>query len=190
MQDLLQGLEWISDLFLSVATAVQLALPDLLELRHAFQDHVNRRIAENRRKSGAEEAAIYGTGTIGGYPIVMCALDFTFFGGSMGSVVGEKVTRAIEHEQRVGPQDRQQDVRGRLAGRERVGVAGEDVADRGRVAEHHDGRRGRDPYRERIAVAGEAAVEELDRFGDEPQTLNDRRQAGTGGQGSHESSST
>jgi acetyl-CoA carboxylase carboxyl transferase subunit beta len=54
------------------------------------------RVAEYRRKSGAREAAIYGTGTIGGYPIVICALDFTFMGGSMGSVVGEKVTRAVE----------------------------------------------------------------------------------------------
>jgi acetyl-CoA carboxylase carboxyl transferase subunit beta len=54
------------------------------------------RIAEYRRKSGAREAAIYGTGTIGGYPLVLCALDFTFLGGSMGSVVGEKVTRAAE----------------------------------------------------------------------------------------------
>ena len=54
------------------------------------------RIAENRRKSGVNEAARYGTGTIGGYPVVICALDFTFMGGSMGSVVGEKVTRAVE----------------------------------------------------------------------------------------------
>ncbi|HEU5330930.1 MAG TPA: acetyl-CoA carboxylase carboxyltransferase subunit alpha [Thermomicrobiales bacterium] len=54
------------------------------------------RIAENRRKSGAKEAAIYGAGTIGGYPVVICVLDFTFLGGSMGSVVGEKVTRAAE----------------------------------------------------------------------------------------------
>ena len=54
------------------------------------------RIADNREKSGVSEAAKYGTGTIGGYPVVMCALDFTFLGGSMGSVVGEKVTRAIE----------------------------------------------------------------------------------------------
>ena len=54
------------------------------------------RIADNREKSGVSEAAMYGTGTIGGYPIVICALDFTFLGGSMGSVVGEKVTRAIE----------------------------------------------------------------------------------------------
>jgi acyl-CoA carboxylase subunit beta len=54
------------------------------------------RIADNREKSGVSEAAKYGTGTIGGYPVVLCALDFTFLGGSMGSVVGEKVTRAIE----------------------------------------------------------------------------------------------
>lgn len=54
------------------------------------------RIAESRRKSGEREAAICGTGAIGGYPIVICALDFTFMGGSMGSVVGEKVTRSIE----------------------------------------------------------------------------------------------
>ncbi len=54
------------------------------------------RIAENRKKSGAQEAAIYGTGTIGGFGLVICALDFTFLGGSMGSVVGEKVTRAAE----------------------------------------------------------------------------------------------
>jgi len=54
------------------------------------------RIAEYRRKSGAREAAIYGTATVGGFPLVICALDFTFLGGSMGSVVGEKVTRAAE----------------------------------------------------------------------------------------------
>jgi acyl-CoA carboxylase subunit beta len=54
------------------------------------------RIDENRRKSGACEAAIWGTGAIGGYPVVVCTLDFTFFAGSMGSVVGEKVTRAAE----------------------------------------------------------------------------------------------
>lgn len=54
------------------------------------------RITEYRKKTGEHEAAIYGKGQIGGYPIVVCALDFTFLGGSMGSVVGEKVTRAVE----------------------------------------------------------------------------------------------
>ena len=54
------------------------------------------RIAEYRRKTGAWEAAVWGTGTIGGEPVVVVALDFTFIGGSMGAVVGEKVTRAAE----------------------------------------------------------------------------------------------
>jgi acetyl-CoA carboxylase carboxyl transferase alpha subunit/acetyl-CoA carboxylase carboxyl transferase beta subunit len=54
------------------------------------------RIQQNRRKTGLKEAAVYGTGTIGGYPIIVCALDFAFLGGSMGSVVGEKVTQACE----------------------------------------------------------------------------------------------
>lgn len=39
--------EWLEDLFLGVATPVQLALPRLLELRHVFRERVNARIAEN-----------------------------------------------------------------------------------------------------------------------------------------------
>lgn len=46
-RELLTGLEWIADLFLSVATPVQVALADLLELRHGFQSRVAARIAEN-----------------------------------------------------------------------------------------------------------------------------------------------
>jgi hypothetical protein len=41
------GLEWIADLFLSVATPVQLALPRLLEARHAFQARARERLARN-----------------------------------------------------------------------------------------------------------------------------------------------
>ena len=39
----------------------------------------------------------WGTGAIGGTPVAMCVMDFGFMGGSMGAVVGEKVTRAAEH---------------------------------------------------------------------------------------------
>ncbi len=39
---------------------------------------------------------IAGTGTIEGLPLALAVMDFAFIGGSMGSVVGEKVTRAIE----------------------------------------------------------------------------------------------
>ena len=43
------------------------------------------------------DAAVWGTGAIGGRPVAICVMDFGFMGGSMGAVVGEKVTRAAEH---------------------------------------------------------------------------------------------
>ena len=57
MRDLLHGLEWIADLFLTVSTPVQLALPDLLGLRHEFQRRVRARIAENLAALRARAAA-------------------------------------------------------------------------------------------------------------------------------------
>ena len=55
-----------------------------------------QRLEASRRKSGRSDAAVYGTATVGGNPVVVCVLDFAFMGGSMGSVVGEKVSRAAE----------------------------------------------------------------------------------------------
>jgi acetyl-CoA carboxylase carboxyl transferase subunit beta len=49
-----------------------------------------------REKSGLPEAVITGRATIGGIPVVFGAMDFRFIGASMGSVVGEKITRAFE----------------------------------------------------------------------------------------------
>jgi acyl-CoA carboxylase subunit beta len=54
------------------------------------------RVAAMRKRTGREDAAVWGTATAGGLPVVLCVLDFGFMGGSMGSVVGEKVTRAAE----------------------------------------------------------------------------------------------
>jgi acetyl-CoA carboxylase carboxyl transferase subunit beta len=48
------------------------------------------------QKTGQCEAAITGVGQILTNPVSLCVLDFSFMGGSMGSVVGEKVTRAVE----------------------------------------------------------------------------------------------
>jgi acetyl-CoA carboxylase carboxyl transferase subunit beta len=53
-------------------------------------------IAKHTEKTGFSDAVITGEGTIGGFPVVVAGMSFEFFGGSMGSVVGEKVTRAIE----------------------------------------------------------------------------------------------
>ncbi|MFH0939857.1 MAG: acetyl-CoA carboxylase, carboxyltransferase subunit beta [Planctomycetota bacterium] len=55
------------------------------------------RIKEAQRKTGLKDAVICGEGAIDGQLIVVAIMDFQFIGGSMGSVVGEKVTRAIEH---------------------------------------------------------------------------------------------
>lgn len=55
------------------------------------------RVAEARARTGRQEAATWGTGTVGGVPLTVAVLDFAFMGGSMGSAVGELVTRAAEH---------------------------------------------------------------------------------------------
>jgi len=54
------------------------------------------RLAAMQKAAGTLEAIITGEGTIGGYPAIISAMEYSFIGGSMGSVVGEKVTRAIE----------------------------------------------------------------------------------------------
>jgi acetyl-CoA carboxylase carboxyl transferase subunit beta len=64
-----------------------------------FRDHRGRyrdRLATAREKAKTEEAVIAGLGRIGGFPVVICVFEFAFLGGSMASVVGEKITRAIE----------------------------------------------------------------------------------------------
>ena len=48
------------------------------------------------RRPSMEEAVVTGVARIGGHPVVLCVFEFGFLGGSMGSVVGEKLTRAIE----------------------------------------------------------------------------------------------
>jgi len=55
------------------------------------------RIKEAQQKTGLKDAVACGECTIEGLPLVMCAMDFQFMGGSMGSVVGEKIARGIEH---------------------------------------------------------------------------------------------
>ena len=54
------------------------------------------RIKSSVKKGLSNDAVITGTGTIEGLPVELCVFDFSFMGGSMGSVVGEKITRAIE----------------------------------------------------------------------------------------------
>lgn len=63
-----------------------------------FQDKKSYldRLKENQNKSGLKEAVISGDALIKGHPVSLIVMDFSFMGGSMGSVVGEKVSRAAE----------------------------------------------------------------------------------------------
>lgn len=59
------------------------------------QDYPSRQ-RQAQKKSGLTEAVLCGVCKINGHDAALGVMDFAFFGGSMGSVVGEKVTRVIE----------------------------------------------------------------------------------------------
>ena len=63
-----------------------------------FKDSLTypERLQANRNKSGLSEAVISGEAVINGFPVILTVMDFSFMGGSMGSVVGEKIARAAE----------------------------------------------------------------------------------------------
>ncbi len=54
------------------------------------------RIEQAKESSGLPEAIVTGFGTVGGHKVYAGAMDMSFIGGSMGSAVGEKITRVIE----------------------------------------------------------------------------------------------
>lgn len=54
------------------------------------------KLADERRAAGINEGVVTGTGAIEEFPLVLAVMDFKFIGGSMGAVVGEKITQAIE----------------------------------------------------------------------------------------------
>jgi acetyl-CoA carboxylase carboxyl transferase subunit beta len=58
----------------------------------SYKDRIKATVA----KGGSKDAIICGSGKIEGIPVEVAVFDFSFMGGSMGSVVGEKITRAIE----------------------------------------------------------------------------------------------
>ncbi|MDH3492821.1 MAG: acetyl-CoA carboxylase, carboxyltransferase subunit beta [Acidobacteriota bacterium] len=60
------------------------------------------RIKEAQRKSGLPEAIISGKGRVGGHKVFAGAMDMSFIGGSMGSAVGEKITRLVERAIKTG----------------------------------------------------------------------------------------
>jgi acetyl-CoA carboxylase carboxyl transferase subunit beta len=55
------------------------------------------RVQQAQKTTGEKDALIVMAGTLMGEPVVVCAFEFSFLGGSMGSVVGERFVRAAEH---------------------------------------------------------------------------------------------
>jgi acetyl-CoA carboxylase carboxyl transferase subunit beta len=63
-----------------------------------FQDtrSYKDRIKAQQDKTGRKDAMVIGQGAINGRKVALCVFDFGFMGGSMGSVVGEKICRAVD----------------------------------------------------------------------------------------------
>ena len=70
--------------------------PDLVSTNPLGFQQYEEKIARARETSGMSDAVLCGRCTIDGLPATVAIMDFRFFAGSMGSVVGEKITRAIE----------------------------------------------------------------------------------------------
>nr|WLN31821.1 acetyl-CoA carboxylase subunit beta [Callicarpa sp. XL-2023a] len=64
---------------------------------HSEEEPYKDRIDSYQRKTGLTEAVQTGVGQLNGIPVAIGVMDFQFMGGSMGSVVGEKITRLIEY---------------------------------------------------------------------------------------------
>jgi acetyl-CoA carboxylase carboxyl transferase subunit beta len=69
-------------------------------LRFSDTKPYRERLEAGRLATGLKDAVIVGTGRLDGHRVVIAAMEYAFIGGSMGVVVGEKITRAIEHAER------------------------------------------------------------------------------------------
>lgn len=57
----------------------------------------DKRLEDTIKKTGLKDALAIGAGSVFGHRLVVAAMDFKFIGGSMGSVVGQKISLAIDH---------------------------------------------------------------------------------------------
>jgi acetyl-CoA carboxylase carboxyl transferase subunit beta len=57
----------------------------------------DKRLIDAQKSTGLKDAMTVGIGNMGGKPFVIACMNFNFIGGSMGSVVGEKIARAIDY---------------------------------------------------------------------------------------------
>lgn len=64
---------------------------------HSEEEPYKDRVDSYQRKTGLTEAVQTGIGQLNSIPVAIGVMDFQFMGGSMGSVVGEKITRLVEY---------------------------------------------------------------------------------------------
>jgi acetyl-CoA carboxylase carboxyl transferase subunit beta len=85
--------------FLDMGSTVELAAKVEPQDPLKFKDskRYKDRFALARKQTGERDALVVMAGKLLGLDLVACAFEFRFLGGSMGSVVGEKFTRAVEH---------------------------------------------------------------------------------------------
>ena len=93
----LTALEWIDHLsdqgsFREIGKRLYSSDPLDFSVSGPYRD----RLREAERRTGMQEAALAGEAQLDGRPVVLVSLEFDFLGGTMGTVVGEKVARAFE----------------------------------------------------------------------------------------------
>ena len=74
---------------------VEMKSTDPLEF-HGVSPYTSK-LAAHSKKTGLNDAVVRGVAKMGGIPVSLAVMDFRFLGASMGSVSGEKITRAIEY---------------------------------------------------------------------------------------------
>lgn len=87
-------LEFLLDEDSFVEKDAELRSVDVLEFKGATS--YGEKLAENEKKTGRNDAVLCGVGKIHTIPVSIAVMDFRFMGASMGAVVGEKITRAVE----------------------------------------------------------------------------------------------
>ncbi|MGZ3493652.1 MAG: acetyl-CoA carboxylase, carboxyltransferase subunit beta [Thermodesulfobacteriota bacterium] len=95
-------IEYVADPGTFVEYDVGLVSADPLEFKDSKR--YPSRVKESQDKTGQKDAIVCGEATIKGQPAMIGFFEFNFMGGSLGSVVGEKITRLIERaiERRIG----------------------------------------------------------------------------------------
>lgn len=78
-------------------TEINMSLEPEDPLKFRDSKRYRDRISQAQKKTGEKDALVTVSATLMGRPVVVCAFEFAFMGGSMGSVVGELFARAAKH---------------------------------------------------------------------------------------------